>query len=102
MLVYSNSDQHSFSPGFLKLVEFDEAVSHPKSHGRWTVWVGSQSFLIESQSTSVVLLVEGNTSLTKQGGDVVWGLVERKQAGVHKVKMSLYPSMSMSNLTQPE
>ena len=58
--------------------QLHETMPHAETNRCWTAGVSTQCLLVESKGSSEVLLIEGNTSLAEQGGDVVWRLIEYK------------------------
>ncbi len=79
-----------------------EGVMHALT---WTVWVGSQSFLVVGQSRFEILLVEGNTGLAQQSRDVVRTLAlhtcsydkHLSKHVIHVYTLASTPGRSVSN-----
>lgn len=53
-------------------------MTHSESDSGWTIGIRAQSFLVEGQSSAVVLLVEGNASFSEQRRNVGWRLVQNE------------------------
>ena len=51
---------------------------HVHVHCTRAAWIGSECFLVENESSFIVLFVVGNACLANESWDILWGLGRRE------------------------